>query len=170
MTKNSIINPKGTALWLIENTSLTFDQIADFCGIHYMEVEAIANDEVKVAPSNPIENFQLTRAEIEKCQTNESLSLKLSDDAKNVINEKRKGKKFVGLAKKTDALCGALYCLGKYPHLTDKEISRLSGSTSDAVSKLRDGTHSAIKGLSPRNPVIIGLCTQKELDTAAGVN
>ncbi len=164
MAKQYIINPKGTASWLIDNTSLTFDQIAEFCGIHYMEVEAIADGEVIIAESNPLENFQLTPEEIARCEENEEFSLNISPDTLTVINTKTKGRKYVGMAKRTDVLCGALYLLIKYNHLSDKEISSLCGATANAVGKIRDGSHAAIKGLSAKNPVIMGLCTQKELD------
>jgi hypothetical protein len=164
MSNPKVINPKGTACWLVINTTLEYDQIAEFCGLHRMEVEAISNNEIKIEPSNPIHNYQLTAEEIAKCEKSETISLKMSLEASNIINAKRKNKKYVGIAKRNDALCAALYCIIKYPKLDDKKIAKFTGVTVSAIEKLRSGEHSAIKALSPKNPVLLGLATQREFD------
>ncbi|QED23737.1 cell cycle transcriptional regulator TrcR [Candidatus Deianiraea vastatrix] len=157
-----VINPKGTAAWLIENTSLTFEQIADFCHLHYMEIEAIANDEVLVQPVNPIENHQLTRDEITRCESNENTILTMTTFMKDLTKSTKK-KKYKPIAKRNLIPCAILYLIIKYPELLDKHIIKLVGTTQSTVTKIRDRSYKGIASITPKDPVLAGFCTNADI-------
>ncbi len=155
--------PKATAVWLIDKTALTFTQIADFCGMHPLEVQAIADGEVAagIVGYDPIANSQLTAAEIARCEKGEALRLKLLPSANPA--KKQKGARYTPVAKRNDRPDGIAYLLRNYPQLTDAQIGKMMGTTKDTIDKVRSRTHWNSSNIKPRDPVILGLCTQSDL-------
>ena len=159
-----VLNPKGTACWLVENTSLTFEQIADFCNLHYMEIEAIANEDIKIAPQDPIQSHQLTQEEIQRCENDSNAKLVLNSLISDLTNGAKKKKKYKFLVKRNLIPCAALYLVIKYPEISDVQISKLIGTTKNTVAKIRDGSYKGLSGITPKDPVLAGFCTKKALD------
>src|ERR1041384_641657 len=159
--------PKATAVWLGENTSLTFDQIADFCGLHPLEVQAIADGEVAVPMQglDPVANGQTTTEEIERCQADPEARLKLSDQAVPHQFVKHKGPRYTPISKRQDKPDAIMYLLRSHPELSDGQISKLIGTTKPTIAAVRDRTHWN-KEIKPRHPVSLGLCTMEEFDQA----
>ena len=155
--------PKATAVWLIDKTALTFTQIADFCGMHPLEVQAIADGEVAagIVGYDPIANSQLTAAEIARCEKDGDARLKLLPSANPA--KKQKGARYTPVAKRNDRPDGIAYLLRNYPQLTDAQIGKMMGTTKDTIDKVRSRTHWNSSNIKPRDPVILGLCTQSEL-------
>ena len=155
--------PKATAVWLIDKTALTFTQIADFCGMHPLEVQAIADGEVAagIVGYDPIANSQLTAAEIARCDKDEATRLKLLPSANPA--KKQKGARYTPVAKRNDRPDGIAYLLRNYPQLTDTQIGKMMGTTKDTIDKVRSRTHWNSSNIKPRDPVILGLCTQSDL-------
>ncbi len=160
--------PKATAVWLVENTSLTFDQIGEFCGLHPLEVQAIADGEVAVQMQglDPIANGQLTLEEIERCQKDPSARLKLSAEAVPVPVVKHRGPRYTPIAKRQDKPDAIAWLLKSHPELSDGQISKLIGTTKPTIQAVRDRTHWNAPNIKPRHPVALGLCTLEELDAA----
>jgi len=160
--------PKATAVWLVENTSLTFDQIADFCGLHPLEVQAIADGEVAVQMQglDPVANGQTTTGEIERCQADPEARLKLSDQAVPQQFVKHKGPRYTPISKRQDKPDAIMYLLRSHPELSDGQISKLIGTTKPTIAAVRDRTHWNSPNIKPRHPVSLGLCTMEELDRA----
>jgi hypothetical protein len=160
--------PKATAVWLVENTSLTFDQIGDFCGLHSLEVQAIADGEVAVQMQglDPIVNGQLTLDEIERCQKDPAARLKISADAMPVPMVKHKGPRYTPIAKRQDKPDAIAWLLKSHPELSDGQISKLIGTTKPTIQAVRDRTHWNSPNIKPRHPVAVGLCTLQELEAA----
>lgn len=158
--------PKATAVWLIEKTALTFTQIADLCGMHPLEVQAIADGEVAagIVGYDPIANSQLTAAEIARCEKDPESRLKLLPAANPA--KKQKGARYTPVAKRNDRPDGIAYLLRSYPQLTDAQIGKLMGTTKDTIEKVRSRTHWNSTNIKPRDPVILGLCTQSDLHQA----
>lgn len=158
--------PKATAVWLIEKTALTFTQIADFCGMHPLEVQAIADGEVAagIVGYDPVANSQLTTAEIARCEKDDAARLKLLPSANPA--KKQKGARYTPVAKRNDRPDGIAYLLRSYPQLTDAQIGKLMGTTKDTIEKVRSRTHWNSSNIKPRDPVILGLCTQSDLHQA----
>ena len=159
--------PKATAVWLVENTSLTFDQIADFCGLHPLEVQAIADGEVAIQMQglDPVANGQTTAEEIERAQADPDARLKLSDQAVPQQFVKHKGPRYTPISKRQDKPDAIMYLLRSHPELSDGQISKLIGTTKPTIAAVRDRTHWN-KDIKPRHPVSLGLCTLEELDQA----
>ena len=155
--------PKATAVWLIEKTALTFTQIAEFCGMHPLEVQAIADGEVAagIVGYDPIANSQLTAAEIARCEKDPAARLKLLPSANPA--KKQKGARYTPVAKRNDRPDGIAYLLRNYPQLTDAQIGKLMGTTKDTIDKVRTRTHWNSANIKPRDPVILGLCSQSDL-------
>ena len=155
--------PKATAVWLIDKTALTFTQIADFCGMHPLEIQAIADGEVAagIVGYDPIANSQLTAAEIARCEKDEASRLKLLPSANPA--KKQKGARYTPVAKRNDRPDGIAYLLRNYPQLTDTQIGKMMGTTKDTIDKVRSRTHWNSSNIKPRDPVILGLCTQSDL-------
>lgn len=155
--------PKATAVWLIDKTALTFTQIAEFCGMHPLEVQAIADGEVAagIVGYDPIANSQLTTAEIARCEKDGDVRLKLLPSANPA--KKQKGARYTPVAKRNDRPDGIAYLLRNYPQLTDAQIGKMMGTTKDTIDKVRSRTHWNSSNIKPRDPVILGLCTQSEL-------
>jgi len=157
--------PKATAVWLVENTSLTFDQIGEFCGLHPLEVQAIADGEVAVQMQglDPIANGQLTLEEIERCQKDPAARLKLLAEAVPVPVVKHRGPRYTPIAKRQDKPDAISWLLKSHPELSDGQISKLVGTTKPTIQAVRDRTHWNSPNIKPRHPVALGLCTLGEL-------
>jgi uncharacterized protein len=160
--------PKATAVWLVENTGLTFEQIADFCGLHPLEVQAIADGEVAMQMQglDPIANGQTTTEEIERCQADPDARLKLSPEAVPVVLVKHRGPRYTPIAKRQDKPDAIAWLTKNHPELTDAQISKLIGTTKPTIAAIRDRTHWNIQNIKPRHPVTLGLCSLAELDAA----
>ena len=160
--------PKSTALWLIENTALTFEQIADFCGMHELEVKAIADSEKhKIQGLDPIINGQLTRENITECEADENARLILLDAIS--AKQKEQNKKGVGYTPKLhrqNRLGGILWIVRNYPELSDGQIARLMRSTNPTVSAVRNKTHKSYSNINITSPIVLGLVSESALNEA----
>ena len=159
--------PKATAIWLVENTGLTFDQIANFCGLHVLEIQGIADGEVSVGMRgyNPIDNNQLTKEEIERCENDETASLEL---IKSTIIEdlppRKKDTKYTPLSLRQEKPYAILWLIKRYPtELSSSQIAKLTGSTKNTVEAIRNGTYREAV-LESKSPMDVGLCTYKDLE------
>jgi len=160
--------PKATAVWLVENTSLTFDQIAEFCGLHHLEVQAIADGEVatQMQGLDPVANGQTTAEELERCQADPEARLKLLDTAVPPQSHRHKGPRYTPIAKRQDKPDAIFYLLRNHPELSDAQICKLIGTTKPTINAVRDRTHWNSTNIKPRHPVGLELCTLDELDQA----
>ena len=160
--------PKATAVWLIENTALSFEQIADFCHLHVLEVQAIADGEVSTGMQgfDPIANGQLSRAEIERCSPDSSLRLQIQKSALPQASTKSNGPKYVPISKRGDKPDGIAWLLKHHPELKDRQIAKLIGTTKETITKVRDRTHWNTQQITARHPVLLGLCPQIDLENA----
>lgn len=158
--------PKATAVWLIDNTSLTFEQIADFCGLHPLEVKGIADGDVAagVRGIDPITNHQLTREEIEKAAANPDYRMKLSRPKVIAPEVKRRGPRYTPVSKRQNRPDAIAWMVRNHPEISDAQISKLLGTTKTTITAVRDRTHWNSANLQPQDPVGLGLCTQIELD------
>ena len=160
--------PKATAVWLVENTSLSFDQIADFCKLHPLEVKGIADGEVAagIKGFDPVSNGQLTREEIEKAQADSNYRLKMAESKVKVPEPKRtkKGPRYTPVSRRHDRPNAILWLLRNHPELKDAQIMRLVGTTKTTIQQVRDRTHWNSASLQPMDPVTLGLCSQIDLD------
>ncbi len=166
--KNYPIMRKATAVWLVDNTTLSFKQIADFCGLHDLEVQGIADGEVAVGIKgfDPIVNNQLTQEEIERCEANSRESLVLKSIPEAVGERKRKGPKYTPLSKRQDKPAAIAWLVKNHPELTDAQIGKLVGTTKPTINSIRERTHWNIANIVPIDPVALGICSQIELDEA----
>ena len=164
----SPLMPKATAVWLVENTSLTFDQIAEFCGLHPLEVQAIADGEVAVQMLglDPVANGQTTTEELARCQADPDARLKLLETAIPPQYQRHKGPRYTPIAKRQDKPDAILYLLRNHPELSDAQICKLVGTTKPTINAVRDRTHWNSPNLKARHPVGLELCTLEELDQA----
>ena len=159
--------PKATAVWLLDNTVLTFEQIADFCNLHLLEVKGIADGDVAkgIRGADPIAAGQLTRAEIESCQEDPEKKLHGIEKKEDLPKaERRVGKKYTPLSKRQDRPDAIFWLVRNHPELLDAQISRLIGTTKNTIQSIRDRTHWNSAYLNPVDPVSIGICTQIDLD------
>jgi len=159
--------PKATAVWLIDNTALTFDQIALFCGLHPLEVKGIANGDVAqgIKGMDPISSGQLTRSEIERCQEDPTSELQIADSKREIpAGKPRKTTKYTPLSKRQERPDAIAWLVRNHAELRDSEISRLVGTTKPTIQSIRDRSHWNINNITPTDPVTLGLCTQIELD------
>ncbi|WP_181701182.1 DUF1013 domain-containing protein [Chthonobacter albigriseus] len=158
--------PKATAVWLVENTALSFEQIAQFCRLHPLEVKAIADGESAqgIKGLDPILTGQLTREEIEKAEKNLEHRLKLADPKVRVPEAKRRGPRYTPVSRRQDRPNAILWLVRNHPELKDAQIMRLVGTTKSTIAQIRDRTHWNSNNLSPMDPVTLGLCSQIELD------
>ena len=164
----SPLMPKATAVWLVENTSLTFDQIAEFCGLHPLEVQAIADGEVatQMLGLDPVANGQTTAEELARCQADPEARLKLLETAIPPQYQRHKGPRYTPIAKRQDKPDAILYLLRNHPELSDAQISKLVGTTKPTINAVRDRSHWNSPNLKARHPVGLELCTLEELDQA----
>ncbi|MEC7764719.1 MAG: cell cycle transcriptional regulator TrcR [Pseudomonadota bacterium] len=162
------IMAKATAVWLVDNTTISFKQIADFCGLHELEVQGIADGEVAqgVKGFDPISNNQLTQEEIDKAEQSPLHKLKLKYNAAAVGEEKRRGPRYTPLSKRQDRPNSILWLVKFHPELTDAQIAKLVGTTKPTIQSIRERTHWNIQQMEPIDPVALGLCKQSELDAA----
>jgi uncharacterized protein len=165
---NAPLMPKATAVWLVENTSLTFDQIADFCGLHPLEIQAIADGEVanQMQGLDPVANGQTTAEEIARCQADPEARLKLAPQAMPPQVVRHKGPRYTPIAKRQDKPDAIAFLLRSHPELSDAQISKLIGTTKPTIAAVRDRTHWNSPNIKPRHPVGLGLCTLEELEDA----
>ncbi|KJS42863.1 MAG: cytoplasmic protein [Roseovarius sp. BRH_c41] len=162
------IMAKATAVWLVDNTTISFKQIADFCGMHELEVQGIADGDVAtgVKGFDPIANNQLTQEEIDRAQSNPLHKLKLKFNAAAQGEETRRGPRYTPLSKRQDRPASILWLVKFHPELADSQISRLVGTTKPTIQAIRERTHWNIGNIQPIDPVALGLCKQSELDAA----
>lgn len=159
--------PKATAVWLIDNTALTFDQIAAFCGLHALEVKGIADGDVAqgVRAINPITNDQLTRDELEKAEADDGYLMKLSKK-KVVVPELKKKGRYIPTSRRQERPNAIAWIVRNHPEVPDRVISKLLGTTKQTIQAIRDKTHWNSTNLEPMDPVTLGFCTQFDLDMA----
>ncbi len=158
--------PIATAVWLIDNTSLSFDQIADFCGLHSLQVKGIADGDVAagVRGIDPITNHQLTREEIDKGEGDDAYRLKLSRPKTIVAEKPRKGPRYTPVSKRQNRPDAIAWMVRNHPEVSDAQIAKLLGTTKTTITSVRDRSHWNTANLEPRDPVGLGLCTQMDLD------
>ena len=160
--------PKATAIWLIENTILTFKQIADFTTLHELEVQALADGDVShgMTGSNPIVHSELTATEIKRCEGDESAVLAGVTNDLPEPKARSKGPKYTPISKRGDKPDAVAFVLRNHTILTDAQIVKLIGTTKNTINNVRDRTHANIQNIAPKDPVILGLCSQTELNAA----
>lgn len=159
---------KATAVWLVDNTTLTFKQVADFCGMHELEVQGIADGDVAtgVKGFDPVGNNQLDQIEIERGQRDPLYKLKLKFNAAAVGEDKRRGPRYTPLSKRQDRPNAILWLVKFHPELSDGAIGKLVGTTKPTIASIRERTHWNIQNMQAIDPVALGLCKQSELDAA----
>ena len=157
--------PMATAVWLVENTTLTFKQIADFCNLHEVEIQGIADGEVAkgIKAYNPIISGQLTREEIELSSKDQSRPLKITSNDVEISTSEKKLKKYVPLSKRQDKPDSVLWLIKNYPQLKDSQIAKLVGITKNSVVAIRNKSYWNYNNLNSKDPVAINLCSQKDL-------
>ena len=167
---NAPLMPKATAIWLVENTSLTFDQIANFCKMHPLEVKGIADGEVGagIRGADPITAGQLTRDEIARAEKDSAHHLKLATSKVVLPAVKRRGPRYTPLSRRQDRPNAILWLVRNHPELKDAAIMRLVGTTKTTLQAIRERTHWNSAQLAPMDPVTLGLCSQIDLDMEVG--
>ena len=162
---NLPLMPMATAVWLVENTTLTFKQIATFCGLHEVEVQGIADGEVAkgIKAYNPIISGQLSREEIELSSKNENRPLQIKSSDIEISNEEKKTKKYIPISKRQDKPDSALWLLKHHTILKDSQIAKLVGVTKNSVTSIRNKSYWNYNNLNPKDPVALNLFSQKEL-------
>ena len=161
--------PKATAVWLIDKTALTFTQIADLCGMHPLEIQAIADGEVAqgIVGYDPVANFQVTAAEIARCEQDPDARLKMLAPA-NPPPKKGRGARYTPVAKRNDRPDAIAYLLRNYPQLSEAQVVKLLGTTKETIQKVRERSHWNSTNIKPRDPVTLGLCSQSDLNDTVG--
>src|SRR5580700_8110115 len=156
--------PKATAVWLIEKTALTFTQIADFCGMHPLEVQAIADGEVAqgIVGYDPVANSQVTAGEIRRAEADPAMRLRLAPTALPVPKRLR-GSRYTPVAKRNDRPDAIAFLLRNFPQLSEAQVSKLLATTKETIQKVRERSHWNSANIKPRDPVILGLCSQADL-------
>ena len=161
---------KATAVWLIEKTALTFTQIADFCGMHPLEIQAIADGEVAqgIVGYDPVANAQTSLANIRLCEGDPNARLKL------VVNslpapKRQRGARYTPVAKRNDRPDAIAFLLRNFPQLSETQVGKLLGTTKDTIQKVRERTHWNSANIKPRDPVILGSCSQTDLNAAVAL-
>lgn len=162
----TLLMPKATAVWLVDNTGLSFDQIATFCKLHPLEVKAIADGEAAqgIKGLDPISTGQLSRDEIARAESNPNHKIKLSEPKVRVPESKRRGPRYTPVSKRQDRPNAILWLVRNHAELKDAQISRLVGTTKSTIEQIRDRTHWNSANLTPMDPVTLGLCSQIDLD------
>lgn len=161
-----LLMPKATAVWLVDNTALSFEQIAAFCGLHPLEVQGVADGDVAsgIMGANPIQNGQLTREEIEKAEADPNYRLKISDPKVRVSAPKRKGPRYTPISRRNERPNAIKWLLRNHPEMKDAQIMRLVGTTKSTIDAVRDGAHWNNANITPMDPVTLGLASQIDLD------
>ena len=160
--------PRATAVWLVENTTLTFRQIANFCELHELEIQAIADGDVSsnIMGLSPLDNDQLTIEEIRRCEADSHADLQANEMERNVKLRNLKAKKVLSPSQRQDKPCGIAWIVKNYPQLKDSQICKLIGTTKPTIEAIRNGTHKDIASIRPKNPVTIGLCSEQDIENA----
>ncbi len=158
--------PKATAVWLVDNTALTFEQIAAFCGLHILEVSGIADGEVAVGIKglDPVSAGQLSRDEIERCEADPTARLALRESTHPLPQKRSKGARYTPVSRRQDRPDAIAWLLRNHPELSDAQISKLVGTTKPTIQAIRDRTHWNQANIMPVDPVSLGLCSQIDLD------
>lgn len=168
MNKKTPLMPKATAMWLIDNTSLSFKQIADFCGLHELEVQGMADGDVAgdIMGRSPIESGQLTKENIIECEKDATKNLVLIEHISDSIEIKktRKNTTYVPMARRGDKPDGIMFLIKNYPNITDQQIRKLVSTTTPIIESIRNKTHWNIREIKPRDPVLLGLCSQSQFN------
>jgi uncharacterized protein len=156
--------PHATASWLVDNSSLTFEQIAAFCGLHILEVQAIADDTAatKLTGRDPLRAGELTLEEIERGQADPAYRLRMQKEPDQV--RRTKGPRYTPVSKRQDKPDGIAWIIRNHPEISDGQIGKLIGTTRTTIAAIRDRTHWNIANIQPKDPVTLGLCSQRELD------
>lgn len=158
--------PHATASWLVDNTALSFNQIAEFCGLHILEVQAMADDlaSAKYTGRDPVHSGELTHAEIERGQADPNYKLVMQKAPVDV--SRTKGPRYTPVSKRQDKPDGIAWILRNHPEISDAQIGRLIGTTRNTINAIRERSHWNISNIQPKDPVTLGLCSQRELDAA----
>ena len=164
--------PKATAVWLVENTTLTFEQIGDFCGMHPLEIQGIADGEVAtgIMGQNPIEGGELAQSEITKAEADEDYRMVMAEHAlkhMKMANAKKKGARYTPVARRQDKPEAIAFIMKNYPYIPDSQIIKLIGTTKKTIDSIKERTHWNIANIKPKDPVLLGLCMQTHLDAIA---
>jgi hypothetical protein len=161
-----LLMPKATAVWLVDNTALSFEQIAAFCTLHPLEVQGIADGDVAggIMGVNPIQNGQLTKEEIEKAEGDPNYRMKLSEPKVRVAAAKRKGPRYTPISRRNERPNAIKWLVRNHPELKDAQIMRLVGTTKSTIDSVRESTHWNSANLAAMDPVTLGLCSQIDLD------
>ncbi|MFI4976741.1 MAG: DUF1013 domain-containing protein [Caulobacterales bacterium] len=162
-----VLMPKATAVWLVDNTSMTFEQIADFCGLHPLEVKGIADGEVArdIRGADPIANGQLTREELDHAQTDPSYRMKAQKSRHaELLKPMRKAPRYTPVSRRQDRPDAIAWFVRNHPEITDAQIAKLLGTTKSTIDQVRNRTHWNAANIKPVDPVTLGLVTQLELD------
>ena len=166
-----ILMPKATSVWLLENTSLTFGQISDFCELHILEIESIANGDVmdKMPGINPINNKILTTDEIKKCEKNSKLKLKINKSELPKPKKIAKGAKYTPIAKRQERPGAIKWLLKEFPAITDNEICKLIRTTKNTVDSIRNKSHWNYENIITKDPVKLEFCSEKDLNKVSEI-
>ncbi len=166
MSKHKPLMPKATAVWLIENTGLTFEQIGEFCGLHHLEIQAIADGEVagRMHGLNPVLGGQLTKDEIERCEKDSRARLNKTKSDLPKAKLRSKGPKYTPISKRQDKPDAIMWILKNHAELTDSQIVRLIGTTKNTIDKIRNREHWNMANIKAQHPVALGLCSQGDLE------
>ena len=158
--------PKAQAIWLLDNTTLTFEQIAEYCQLHSLEIKAIADGEIAagMAPFDPIAHSDLTLEEIARCAADPSARLQRLERAGHDLAKRRAGGRYVPVSKRADKPDAIVWLLKHHPELSDAQICRLLGTTSPTINAIRNKSHWNSANIKAKSPIALGLCTQEELD------
>lgn len=164
MTQPTPLMPHATASWLVDTTALSFEQIAEFCGLHILEVQAMADDlaSSKYTGRDPVRSGELTMAEIEKGQADPSYALMMQKAPVSV--SRTKGARYTPVSKRQDKPDGIAWVLRNHPEISDAQVGKLIGTTRNTISAIRDRSHWNIGNIQAKDPVTLGLCSQRELD------
>ncbi|HEY0282728.1 MAG TPA: cell cycle transcriptional regulator TrcR [Rhizomicrobium sp.] len=167
--ENKPLMPKATAVWLVDNTSLTFEQIADFCGLHPLEVKGIADEDVAkgIKGQDPVTSGQLSREQIVEAENNHKLRLKMAPPKyKMPVVKQKKAPRYTPVSKRQDKPDAVYWILRNHPEFTDADIIKLVGTTKATIQKIRERSHWNATNIKAVDPVTLGLCSQLELDLA----
>ena len=168
---SKILMPKATAVWLVDNTVMTFEQISTFCDLHILEIKGIADGDVAagIRGADPIANGQVTRAEIEKAEKDANYKMTAVSFNQNLIpastKKKRKGPRYTPLSRRQDRPDAIAWMIRNHPEISDAQISKLVGTTKPTINSIRDRTHWKTATITPTDPVSLGLCSQMDLDS-----
>ena len=164
-----VLMPKATATWLIDNTALTFEQIADFCGMHVLEVQALADRDESdyVVGVSPVLNGMVSKEDIEKCEKDPNAKLSLNQQSRDFIEQSKNVKsRYTPMAHRQSRPDGIAWIIKNHPNVTDAQISKLLRTTKNTIEAIRNRTHSMIAEIQPRNPVLLGICSEEDLTKA----